>query len=305
MRQNEQIKNKRRFYLSEFLVEKGSLLFTLVSVFTTVAIIFTLFGESFAFFREISIFDFLTGTIWAPTLKPAHFGVLPLLSGTLMIALGASLIALPIGLGSAIFLSEYASTKTRKIIKPMLEILAGIPSIVYGFIALNFITPIIRFFFEDAQIFNALSASIAVGIMIIPMVASLCEDAMMSVPNSIRNGAYALGANNSEVICGVVIPSAFSGIISSFVLAISRALGETMIVAIAAGQSPQLNLNPLKSVQTLTGFMVNISMGDIQHGTTEYKTLFAIGALLFLLTLFMNILAKTITSRNARKLNGK
>jgi phosphate transport system permease protein len=200
----------------------------------------------------------------------------------------------PIG----IYLSEYAHKKVRRIIKPILEILAGIPSIVYGFFALTFITPILQTIIPDTQVFNAASASIAVGIMTLPMVASLSEDAMMAVPDSIRQGAYALGSTRFEVAVKVTIPAAMSSIGAAFVLAISRAIGETMIVAIAAGQSPVLTLNPLKSIQTMTGFMVNISLGDVQQGTIEFKTLFAVGTMLFLLTFFMNLVARAIVKKN-------
>jgi len=273
-------------------------LFALISILTTVGIVLTLFTEAFGFFREVSIVEFFTSTKWTPIIKPQSFGVLPLVTGTMMVAIGSSIVSIPIGLGSAIYLSDYASKKWAKIIKPILEILAGIPSVVYGFFALTFITPMLQKIFPETGVFNAASASIAVGIMIIPMVASLSEDAMKSVPDSIRYGAYALGATKIEVVTKVIIPSALSGIVSSFILAISRAIGETMIVAIAAGASPTLNFNPLASIQTMTGFMVNISMGDAPHGTIAYKTLFVVGALLFVITLVMNILAKVIVSRH-------
>lgn len=297
-------KKKKRVDIMEIVVEKVLVLFAAISILTTIAIIVTLFGETITFFKEVSIVEFFTGTKWTPTLTPRNFGVLPLLIGTLMIAIGSSIVALPMGLGSAIYLSEYAPKKARKIIKPILEILAGIPSIVYGFFALNFITPILQKLLPQTQIFNALSASLAVGIMTLPMVASLCEDAMMAVPDSVRKGAYALGSTKFEVATKVVIPATFSSIASAFVLAISRAIGETMIVAIAAGQSPTLTLNPLESIQTLTGFMVNISLGDIQHGTIEYNTVFAVGALLFGVTFLMNIIARSVVNRNRRYLNG-
>ncbi len=280
--------------LKERLIKLILQSFALVSILTTAGIILTLFGEAFTFFQEISVVEFFTATQWTPIIKPRSFGVLPLVTGTLMVAIGSSIVSIPIGLGSAIYLSEYASAKNSKIVKPMLEILAGIPSVVYGFFALTFITPIIQKIFPQTGVFNAASASIAVGIMIIPMVASLSEDAMRSVPDDIRYGAYALGATKIEVVGKIILPAALSGIISSFILAISRAIGETMIVAIAAGASPTLNFNPLKSIQTMTGFMVNISMGDAPHGTIAYRTLFAVGALLFVITLVMNIIAKII-----------
>lgn len=292
---NKKIKQK------EFIIKKILLLFAGITIVTTIAIILTLFGESFLFFSEIPILDFLTGTKWAPTLVPRSFGVLPLLVGTLMVALFSSIISLPLGLGSAIYLSEYSNKKARKVIKPILELLAGIPSIVYGFFALTFITPIIKQILPQTEIFNVASASIAIGIMTLPMVASLCEDAMMAVPDSVRNGAYALGSTKMEVALKIILPSTATSIASAFVLAISRAIGETMIVAIAAGQSPMLNFNPLASIQTMTGFMVNLSLGDIQQGTIEYKTLFAVGAMLFLMTLVMNLVAKGILHRNKER----
>lgn len=216
----------------------------------------------------------------------------------MIIALGASIVSIPIGLGTAIYLSEYAPKKVRKVIKPILEVLAGIPSIVYGFFALNFITPLLKGIFPQTEVFNAASAAIAVGIMTIPMVSSLSEDAMNSVPNSIRNGAYALGSTKLEVATKIVLPGAKSGIISSFVLAISRAIGETMIVTIAAGANPQMTLNPLKSIQTMTGYMVNVSMGDVTHGTIEYKTIFAVGTALFVMTFVLNLIAKAFIKKN-------
>ena len=292
---NKKIKQK------EFIIEKTLLLFAGITIITTIAIILTLFGESILFFREIPILDFLTGSKWAPTLVPRSFGVLPLLVGTLMVALFSSIISLPLGLGSAIYLSEYSNKKARKVIKPILELLAGIPSIVYGFFALTFITPIIKQILPQTEIFNVASASIAIGIMTLPMVASLCEDAMMAIPDSVRNGAYALGSTKMEVALKIILPSTATSIASAFVLAISRAIGETMIVAIAAGQSPMLNFNPLASIQTMTGFMVNLSLGDIQQGTIEYKTLFAVGAMLFLMTLVMNLVAKGILHRNKER----
>lgn len=283
--------------ISEIIIENILKLFAVISILTTIAIIFTLVGESFSFFKEVSLREFFTNPKWTPLLKPRNFGILPLFTGTMLIAVGSSIIAIPIGLCSAIYLSEYAHKNVRKVIKPILEILAGIPSIVYGFFALTYITPALQKVFPSTEVFNAASASIAVGIMIIPMVSSLSEDAMMAIPNSIRNGAYALGATKLEVAAKIVVPGAISGIASSFVLAISRAIGETMIVAIAAGARPELTINPLKSIQTMTGYMVNVSMGDIQHGSIEYKTIFAVGAVLFILTFILNIIARRIVKK--------
>jgi phosphate transport system permease protein len=288
----------RKLHQAESIVEKVLMVFAGVSVMTTAIIVFILFEETIVFFTEVPLWDFFTGTQWTPTLQPRSFGIIPLVVGTLMIAIGSSIIALPLGLGSAIYLSEYAHKKVRRVIKPILEILAGIPSIVYGFFALTFITPILQTILPNTQVFNAASASIAVGIMTLPLVASMSEDAMMAVPDSLRQGAYALGATRFEVAIKVTIPAAMSSIGAAFVLAISRAIGETMIVAIAAGQSPVLTLNPLESIQTMTGFMVNISLGDIQQGTLEYKTLFAVGTVLFFMTLVMNLIARAIIKKN-------
>ncbi|WP_163194501.1 phosphate ABC transporter permease subunit PstC [Clostridium thermarum] len=291
-------KERKRIKIGEFIVEKILFLFAVISILTTAAIVVSLLGESISFFREISIVEFFTSTVWTPLMEPQNFGVIPLLVGTMIIAIGASLVAIPIGLGTSIYLSEYAPKKVRKILKPILEILAGIPSIVYGFFALTYITPLIKELFPSTEVFNAASACIAVGIMIIPMVSSLSEDAMMAVPNSIRNGAYALGSTKLEVATKIVVPGASSGIIASFVLAISRAIGETMIVAIAAGANPQLTFNPLKSIQTMTAFIVNISKGDVSHGSIEFKTLYAVGTTLFVITFLLNILAKSVIKKN-------
>ena len=291
-------KNKKNLTIKEMIIERILQLFAVISILTTIAIIVSLFGESINFFKEVSIIEFFTSKKWTPLMEPRNFGIIPLFTGTMIIALGASIVSIPIGLGTAIYLSEYAPKKVRKVIKPILEVLAGIPSIVYGFFALNFITPLLKGIFPQTEVFNAASAAIAVGIMTIPMVSSLSEDAMNSVPNSIRNGAYALGSTKLEVATKIVLPGAKSGIISSFVLAISRAIGETMIVTIAAGANPQMTLNPLKSIQTMTGYMVNVSMGDVTHGTIEYKTIFAVGTALFVMTFVLNLIAKAFIKKN-------
>lgn len=289
---------KKKTYLQESIIQMILALSASISILTTIVIVFSLLFESVIFFNEVSIIEFFTTIRWAPVFDPPSFGVLPLISGTLLIAVLSSMVSLPLGLGSAIYLSEFASSKARKLIKPILELLAGVPSIVYGYFALTFITPLLRTFLPQTEIFNALSASIAVGIMTLPMVASLSEDAMMAVPNSIRQGAYALGSTQLEVSTHVIVPAAFSGIASSFVLAISRAIGETMIVAIAAGQTPSMALHPLGSIQTMTGFMVNMALGDIQQGSIEFKTVFVVGMVLFIITLIMNLIAKKIIARN-------
>lgn len=287
----------RKSRKGEKFIERGLMGVSALTVAVTAMIVVLLFTETFQFFKEVSIVEFFTGTKWTPTLRPQHFGILPLVTGTLMIAIGSSIISLPIGLGSAIYLSEYANPSVRKVIKPLLELLAGVPSIVYGFFALTTITPFLQMILPNTEVFNAASASIAVGIMTIPMVASLSEDAMMAVPDSIRKGAYALGATKFEVSTKVIIPATISSIASAFVLAVSRAIGETMIVAIAAGQNPTMSLNPLHSIQTMTGFMVNLALGDIQQGTLEFKTIFAVGALLFTMTLLMNLVARAIVKK--------
>lgn len=288
---------RKRHQQTEILVRWILIGLSAVSILTTVGIVVTLAYETVEFFSIVSVVEFFTSHRWAPVFDPPSFGVLPLVTGTLMIAVLSGLISIPLGLGSAIYLSEFASKKARKTIKPILELLAGIPSIVYGFFALTFITPLIRSVMPDTQIYNALSASIAVGIMTLPMVASLSEDAMMAVPDSIRQGAYALGSTKLEVAIHVIVPAAFSGIAASFMLAISRAIGETMIVAIAAGQTPNLSLNPFQSIQTMTGFMVNMALGDIQQGSIEFKTVFVVGALLFVITLILNLIARIIIQK--------
>jgi phosphate transport system permease protein len=266
-----------------------------ISVLTTFGIIITLLSEVFTFFTDVSLKEFLTSTDWAPW--SGKFGVLPLITGTLLITVIAIIVALPIGLFTAIFLSEYASDKTRRIIKPILEILAGIPTVVYGFFALTFVTPIIQSILPDVKIFNALSAGIVVGIMIVPMIASLSEDAMSAVPNSLREGALALGATRFEVAMKVVLPAAFSGVVASVVLAISRAIGETMIVTIAAGQSPNFTFDPTSSIQTLTSFIVQGTTGDTAYGSTIYYSIYAVGIVLFIFTLAMNMLSQYIARK--------
>jgi len=287
----------------------------LVSVATTFGIIFVLFSESAPFFREVSIFKFLTGTEWYPQTE-SKFGVLPLVCGTLLVTVGAIVFAVPLGLLSAIYLSEYASPRARAFLKPVLEVLAGVPSIVYGFFALMFITPLlqklvaasvpaIHLVFPKAnpavEGFNAMSASIAMAIMILPLVSSLCEDALHVVPRSLREGAYALGATKMEVSTQVVVPAALSGIAASFILAISRAVGETMIVTLAAGGLAQITMNPFDSVQTMTAYIAQISMGDTEHGGVNYRSIFAVGVVLFAMTAAMNLLSIALVKKYRQK----
>lgn len=277
----------------------GALLFlcSAVSILTTAGIVGVLLYESSTFFMQVSIVEFLTGRQWTPMFTDQAFGVLPLLTGSLLIAVGAAVVALPVGLAAAIYLSEYATDRVRKVLKPVLEVLAGIPTVVYGFFALTFVTPIIRSIWPETEVYNALSASIVVGIMIIPMVSSLSEDAMSAVPRSLREGAYALGATKFEVATRTVVPAALSGIVASFILAISRAIGETMIVTIAAGGQANLTLNPLRSVQTMTAYIAQTATGELAHGTIEYQTIFAVGLALFAITLFMNIISIFVLRR--------
>lgn len=293
----EDLSVKQGRKLREGAIRGVLFLCALFSVITTAGIIAVLARETFSFFRAVPLPDFLFGLEWKPLLVPREFGVLPLVCGTVMIVVGSSLIALPLGLGSAIYLSEYASDRVRSIIKPVLEVLAGIPTVVYGYFALTFITPLLRVVLPDTQVFNAASGSIVVGIMVLPMVASLCDDALQAVPSSLRTGAYALGATSVEVNVRVVVPSALSGILASFVLAMSRAIGETMAVTLAAGATPKITANPLVSIQTMTAYIVQVSLGDTPAGTVEYSTIFAVGALLFLITFGMNVLAHRILRR--------
>jgi phosphate transport system permease protein len=269
----------------------------LISILTTFGIIAVLLGETIEFFRQVSIVEFLTETHWTPLFAEKHFGILPLLSGTLLVAVGAMLITLPLGLLSATYLSEYAPDRMRRIVKPVLEVLAGIPTVVYGYFALLFITPILRSIIPQTEVFNAASASIVMGIMILPMVSSLSEDAMSAVPRSLREAAYALGATKREVSTQVVFPAALSGITAAVLLAISRAVGETMIVAIAAGQQPVLSFNPLRAIETMTAYIVQVSLGDTPQTSLEFKTIFAVGMVLFLMTLAMNILSQWVRRR--------
>ena len=292
---NSLLKNKINF--TERIFEKIFAFSSYISILTTTLIIYILFTESYTFFSNIPIADFLFGTHWEPLLEPKSFGVLPLLFGTLMIVIGSAFICIPMGLIIAIYLSQYASKKTRRIIKPILEILAGIPTVVYGYFALTFITPILRTFIPSTEIFNAASGAIVVGIMILPMVASLCDDALRSVPKSLKEGGFALGTTSFEVIRGILVPSAFSGIMASFVLAISRAFGETMAVTLAAGATPRFTVNPLESIQTMTAYIVQVSLGDTPQGGIEYQTIFAVAALLFIVTLIMNLISNFIMNK--------
>ena len=279
-------------------VVKGVLaLCALISVATTVGIVLALFAPAIEFFGEISLVDFFTGTEWAPLFEPARFGVVPLITGTLLVTAIASVVAMPFGLGAAIYLSEYASPRMRGILKPAFEVLAGIPTIVFGYFALTFMTPLLRDLGIQVDIFNTLSAGLVMGVMLLPTVASLSEDAMAAVPRDLRAGAYALGSTKLQVATRIVVPAAVSGIIASFVLAISRAVGETMIVLVAMGQQPTLTFDPREAAETMTAFIAATGAGDVPTGSIEYKTIFAVGATLFVLTLVMNVFAIRLVRR--------
>lgn len=270
-----------------------------VSILTTLGIIYELGKEALLFFGspEVKLLDFLTQTTWQPSI--GKFGGLPLVNATLMTTLFAMVIALPVGLGAAIYLSEYASPRTRAALKPMLEILAGIPSVVYGYFALTFITPLLRAVFgaDQVQVYNTLSAGLVMGIMILPLVSSMSEDALSAVPRSLREGGYALGGTRFEVTLKIVLPAALSGIVAAFILAISRAIGETMIVALAAGSGPAFTLNPFKAAETMTGYIARISGGDLAYDTADYNSIFAIGLLLFLITLILNLVSRYLVGK--------
>jgi phosphate transport system permease protein len=288
---------RRRRYWNERLIQAFLFLCGILSILTTAGILSVLIGETIEFFQVVPLSAFLTETEWTPLFTIKHFGILPLLSGTLLVALGAMLIALPVGLLSAIYLSEYAPDRMRRIIKPILEILAGIPTVVYGYFALLFITPILQSIVPITEVFNAASVSIAIGIMIIPLVSSLSEDAMTAVPRSLREAGYAMGATKFEVATQIVVPAALSGIIAASILAISRAIGETMIVAIAAGQQPVLTLNPFQAIETMTAYIVQVSLGDTPQTSFEFKTIFAVGMTLFVITFVLNLISNWVMRR--------
>jgi|TARA_B110000438_G_scaffold50248_1_gene50756 phosphate transport system permease protein len=269
-----------------------------VTVVTTLGIVAILLFEGLSFFKEVSAFEFFTGTKWTPLFTSKGFGVLPLVSGTLLIGIGAALVALPLGTLTAIFLSEYASPRVRSILKPSVEVLSGIPTVVYGYFALTFISPFIKgYIWPDAGPYMAISAIIVVGIMIVPIIASISDDALRAVPKELREAAYGVGANRLEVTTRVAFPAALSGIVASYILAISRAIGETMAVTIAAGARPNLTANPFEAVQTMTAYIVSVSLGDTPHGTIEFKTIFAVGLTLFFMTLIMNLISARITRK--------
>lgn len=269
-----------------------------VSVLTTFGIVAVLIFETVEFFREVPALDFLLGTEWTPLFDPKRFGVLPLVSGTLLVAGIAVALATPLGIVIAIYLAEYAPGRVRSIVKPFLEVLAGIPTVVFGYFALTFVTPnVLQRLIPGTDVFNAGSAGIVVGLMVLPLVATISEDAMAAVPRSLREAAYALGATDLEVALRVVVPAALSGIMAGFILAVSRAVGETMAVAIAAGSTPALTLDPTRSIQTMTGYIAQVSLGDTPQQSIEFRTIFAVGMTLFLMTLALNVASQMIVRR--------
>jgi phosphate transport system permease protein len=274
--------------ISEKIIEKSLLASALFTILTTLAIIIVLAFETIQFFKSVSIFDFFTDTQWTPLFEEKHFGILPLLSGTLLTSLIAIIFALPVGLSIAIYLNEYARKKFRKSVKPILELLAAVPTVVYGFFALTIVTPFLQSFIPGLAGFSSLSSGIVMGIMIIPFISSLSEDALFAVPASLREASYGMGATRFQTVFKVTVPAASSGIIVSVILAISRAIGETMIVAIAAGQQPRLTMNPLVPIETISAYIVQVSLGDVPRDSVEYRTIFAAGITLFAFTFILN-----------------
>lgn len=287
----------KRIRIGERIIQLLLVLAAALSIFTTIGIVYELGKEALNFFSQVSLLDFLFHTKWNPQI--GDFGILPLLSATLMTSSIAMLVALPLGLSTAIYLSEYASEKARSILKPILEILAGIPTVVYGYFALTFMTPLLRSLLgkDIVEIYNTASAGIVIGILIIPMVSSMSEDALSAVPRSLREASYGLGATKIETAIKIVLPAAVSGIVAAFIVSISRAIGETMIVAIAAGAGPNLTFNPFRPAETMTGHIVRISGGDLSYDSIDYNSIFAIGLFLFFITLGLNVLSQRIVRR--------
>lgn len=287
--------------VSENIIEKLLALSGLITVLTTVGIIWVLVSESWTFFAQVPLSDFLFDTEWTPLFAQKHYGILPLLSGTILTTLIAIATALPLGLIIAVYLSEYVHKDTKRKIKPALEILAAVPTVVYGFFALTVVTPLLQTFIPGMGSFNALSAGLVMGIMIIPLISSLSEDALSAVPKSLREASYGMGATRFQTSFKVIVPAASSGILVSIILAISRAIGETMVVAIAAGQQPNLTFDPRESVETITAYIVQVSLGDVEHGSMEYKTIFAAGISLFIFTFLLNNLSYFIKKKYQEK----
>lgn len=293
-------KNIRRNFI-ERLIEVILMMAALTAVFITLAIVYILTTEASTFFKDASMVEFLTGKEWSPLFENPHYGILPLVTGTLTTSLVALAIAIPFGTISAIYLSEFASHKTRETIKPILELIVGVPTVVFGYFALLFVTPLIQKISPNLPTFNMLSAGIVMGVMIIPYIASVAEDAMRAVPMSMREGSYAMGATNFQTAIRVVTPAATSGIIAAYILGISRAVGETMVVAVAAGQQPNLTMNPMEGAATITTYIVQVAMGDLPYGSIGYQSIFAAGMVLLLMTLFFNILGHITRKKFAER----
>jgi phosphate transport system permease protein len=294
---SERLARRKLRHVQERIIEFILFLAALVSVATTVGIILILLKESYDFFQVVSLWDFLTDTQWTPLFSDAHYGILPLVSGTLVSSMVALLVAIPLGTIIAMYLSEFAPFSVREIAKPFLELLSGVPTIVYGYFALLFVTPLLQYFFPSLPGFNLLSAGLVMGIMIIPTVSSLSEDAMRAVPMNLREGSYAMGATRFQTAIRVVTPAAFSGIAAAYILGISRAVGETMILAVAAGMQPNLTWNPMEPAATITAYIVQVALGDLPHGSIGYQTIFAAGLTLALITLFFNVLGHLLRRR--------
>jgi phosphate transport system permease protein len=293
-------KNFRRNLL-ERLIEFGLLCSGLVAIFITLAIVYVLVSEAIPFFQHVSIKDFLTDTVWTPNYSIKHYGILPLISGTLTTTGIALIVAVPLGTITAIYLSEFASHKVREIIKPILELLVGVPTVVFGYFALMLVTPMLQKIYPDLTTFNMLGPGIVMGIMIVPYIASVAEDSMRAVPMSMREGAYAMGATRFQTAVRVITPAAISGIVAAYILAISRAVGETMIVAIAAGQQPNFTFNPVESAATITSYIVSVALGDLEHDGIGYQSIFAAGLTLLIMTLLINILGHAVRKKYAER----
>ena len=293
-------KNFRRNLMERF-IEFGLLCSGLVAIFITLAIVYVLVSEAIPFFQYVSIKEFLTDTVWTPNYSIKHYGILPLISGTLTTTGIALIVAVPLGTITAIYLSEFASHKVREIIKPILELLVGVPTVVFGYFALMLVTPMLQKIYPDLTTFNMLGPGIVMGIMIVPYIASVAEDSMRAVPMSMREGAYAMGATRFQTAIRVITPAAISGIVAAYILAISRAVGETMIVAIAAGQQPNFTFNPVESAATITSYIVSVALGDLEHGGIGYQSIFAAGLTLLIMTLLINILGHAVRKKYAER----
>ena len=285
----------------ERIIEVGLFSSAVVAVFITTAIVYVLITEAIPFFQHVSIYDFLTDTVWTPNYSIKHYGISALVAGTITTTMVALVVAIPLGTLTAIYLSEFASHKVRETIKPILELLVGVPTVVFGYFALMLVTPFLQTIYPDLTTFNMLGPGIVMGIMIVPYIASVSEDAMRAVPMSMREGAYAMGATRFQTAIKVIAPAATSGIVASYILAISRAVGETMIVAIAAGQQPNFTFNPVESAATITAYIVSVALGDLEHGTVGYQSIFAAGLTLLVMTLVLNIIGHWVRKRYAER----